>query len=295
MMRINILGLFFLLLPGISQSAEWSLKSSIDQFLGYDTNVRMQKKAEGSFNYKIIPVLTLTHKTDFSEIKADALYGTQIYTDIEGLNQDIQNYGLSGVYKTEQLDWGLALNHSATPTRNNAVQSSGVFDSSSINITQTVSPSLTYRVTEVDSLRLTPTYSVTSFSNTSALGTGTGANIFRDYSNANINLDWQRFWSERYSTSVSLFYSRFESDQNRATTLASSNFDSYGINFGNSYALSQKWNVSGTIGVRKTDSKNVTGGDSSSLGFRIFFQSLANTFKSRATSRTNECWRVFKL
>ncbi len=263
-MRLNKLGILMLCLPGVAQSAQWSLKGTIDQFLGYDSNVRMQEKAEGSFHYKLIPVLSFIHKTDATEVKANAMYGTQIYTDIIGLDQDIQNYDINGIYKTQQFDWGLALSHSATPTRNNADQSSGNFGASSINTTQTVSPSLTYRLSELDTLSFTPSYSVTTFTNADAAS-------FRNYNTLNLNLAWQRQWTERYSTTVSGFYSNFESEQNR-TLSNSSSFDSYGINFGNNYLVSQNWTLNGTIGIRRTDSQSGLGVGStpstdSSLGF----------------------------
>lgn len=292
------LGIILLLLPGFVLCAEWSLKSSIDQFLGYDTNVRMQEQAQGSFFYKIIPVLTLSHKTDFSEIKADALYGTQIYTDVTGFDQDIQNYTLSGTYKTQQIDWGLVLNHSATPQRNNALQNSGAFASNSVNITQSVSPSLTYHVNEINSLILTPSYSTTSFSNADI-------NTFRNYENLTINLAWQHAWTERYSTSLSPFYSKFKS--NGTSALSSINYSSYGINFSNSYNLSEQWQLSGTVGIRQTDtsgsstnsssqgfladlSANYTGDNiSSGVSFR---RSLAPSSFGRLQEQTDLSWTI---
>ncbi len=295
-----LLGIALFNAPGIAVCAEWSLKSSIDQFLGYDTNVRMQEKAQGSFLYKIIPVLTLVHRTDVSEIKADAMYGTQIYTDIVGLDQDIQNYGLSGTYKTERIDWSLALNHSSTPSRNNATQSSGNFGATSINTTQSISPTLTFRLDEIDSLILAHTYSQTSFSNSSA-------DNFRNYNTNNISLAWERTWSERYSSSVSTFYSIFESQTPITLAQPSSNFDSYGINFSNNYLWTEKWKLAGTIGVRQTESK--TGSTtSSSVGFLAdigadytgdnfnsginFNRSLSPSNQGRLQEQTGISWNI---
>ncbi len=254
------LGIVIFLLPSFGFCAEWSLKSSIDQFLGYDTNVRMRQDAQGSFFYKIIPTLTLSRKTEISEVTANAMYGTQTYTDVSGFNQDIQNYGLNGIYKTQRFDWGLTLNHSSTPSRNNALENSGNFAANSINTTQTVSPSLTYHISEIDNLTLTPSYSATSYTNASI-------NNFRNYNTTNIDLAWQRMWTERYMSSISFFYSIFESQQGSNSSGSSSfNYDSYGINFGNDYALTEKWKLSGTVGVRQTES-TTDFGSSSSAGF----------------------------
>lgn len=254
------LGIVIFLLPSFGFSAEWSLKSSIDQFLGYDTNVRMQENAHGSFFYKIIPTLVLSRKTEVSEITAEAMYGTQAYSEFPAFDQDIQKYGLNGFYKTQQFDWRLALNHSATPTRNNALENSGNFSANSINTTQSILPSLTYHISEIDSLILTPSYSTVSF-------TSANVNNFRNYDSTNIGLAWQRVWSERYMSSISFFYSIFESQQGSSSSGSTSfNYDSYGINFGNEYALTEKLKLSGTIGGRLTD-LTTPQGNSSSAGF----------------------------
>ncbi len=248
---------------GSAGAAEWSVKGTVDQFLGYDTNVRMQNNAQGSFFYKIIPVLTLSHKTDVSEVRASALYGTQVYTDFPGFNQDIQNYDLAGNYKTERFDWGLALNHSITPTRNTALQNSGNFAVNAASTTQSVSPTITYHLSEIDNLTLAPSYSVTTFSNG-------GSGVFRNYNNLNINLAWQRTWTERYTTALSFFYANLDSKQGSVADPTSFSFDSYGVNLTNNFALTERWKLAGTVGIRKTDSTNDQG-NSSSIGFLADF------------------------
>ena len=262
MMRsfLALIGGLSLLLPNLSQSAEWSLKGSLDQSLGYDTNVRMQPEAQGSFKYMIVPVLTFLRRTDVTEIQADASYGTQVYTDIPQFNQDIQHYGLRGLYKTEKLDWGISSSYSITPSRNNAVQDSGNFNSNATSDTWSVSPSATYKIDEINSLSLTPSYSETSFTNASA------SDNFRNRSNTNVNLGWQRLWTERYSSTVSLFYSNSESQQGSTIAQSDFAFDSVGINLSNAYTWSEKWKFEGTIGGRHTDSKS-NGISSSSIGF----------------------------
>ncbi|MBK8815779.1 MAG: hypothetical protein IPN42_09860 [Methylococcaceae bacterium] len=258
-----VVGVVLLAASGSALSAEWSLKSSIDQSLGYDSNVQMQQNAQGSFFYKIIPVLTLSHTTDVSEIRADALYGTQVYSDLPGFNQDMQNYALSGKYKTERFDWGIALNHSITPTRNNALQTSGNFSANAVSTTQSVSPSLTYHLSEIDNLTLASSYSATSFDNATN-------DLFRNYNNLEINFAWQRTWTERFSSSLGLFFSNYESKQSGSSQTSNINFDSYGINLTNAYNLSEKWKLSGTVGIRQTDS-TISSVTSSSVGFLADF------------------------
>jgi OMPG-porin 1 family len=250
----------WLLLPQLSHGAEWALKAAVDQDLGYDTNVLMQQNEQGSFKYMIVPTLTFIHRTDVSEVQADASYGTQVFSEIPQLNQDIQNYSMRGLYKAERFDWGASWNYAITPTRNNAVQSSGNFNSASVNNTWSISPFVTYKINETDSLSLTPSYSESAFTNANA------SDNFRDRTNTNINLAWQRLWSERYSSSISFFYSNSQSEQGSSNAQSSFSFDSVGLNLTNSYAWSENWKLDGTVGVRHTDSE-IDSIKSDSMGF----------------------------
>lgn len=275
---LSIVGLCILFVPRLSQGVEWSLKGSVDQSLLYDDNVLMLEKnqpsreSRGSFQYRIIPVLTFQHKTDVSEIHANALYGTQIYTDIKGLDQNIQNYGIGGIYKTKRFDWGLAANLSITPSRNTAVQNSGVFNTNSEMTTWSVSPSLSYKIDDINSLILSPTYSETTFTNpgSSTVNSGVFNNNFNNNDSTRIDLTWQRLWTERYTSGVSLFYSNYNTQQLQLGSISGlstpSSFDSIGINFSNAYLWSEKWKLMATVGGRQTESDN-SGVRSSSFGF----------------------------
>ena len=245
--------------PSLSYSAAWTLAGTVDQSLGYDTNVRMRGDQQGSFEYKITPVLTFSRKTETTEIQADASYGTQVYTDIVGLDQDNQKYGISGLYRMERFVWGLSGGYSVTPTRNTAINDSGDFNASSENTTWSVSPSLTYKASERDSLVLSPSYSESSF-------TGADAATFRNRNNININLGWQHAWTERYSTTSSVFYSTSDSQRGSTAAETQTSFDSVGINLSNTYKLSEQWNLNGTIGIRHTESE-IDFLKSSSFGF----------------------------
>ncbi len=255
-----------LVLPVYVQAAEWSITGDVKQNLSYDDNVflRSDSDRKGSFEYRIIPTMNFLHKTDVSEVQASASYGTQVYSNpaFNSLNQDIQNYGLAGFYKTERIDWGLNWNYSITPTRNNAQADSGNFDATASSDRWTVSPSATYKISELDSLSLVPSYSESSFSK----GDGTG---FRNYETKNVNLTWQHLWSERYSSSLSAFYSNFLSQSGIASDFGGTQqitYDSLGLNATNAYRWSDNWNLSGTIGFRETESE-VNAQKSSSFGF----------------------------
>jgi hypothetical protein len=260
-----------LLSPGLSQGAEWSLKGSLDQSLSYNDNVFMRSdNPQASFQYRILPVLTFQHKTDVSEIHANALYGTQIYTDIENLDQKIQNYGLGGLYKTQMVDWGLSANLSLVPTRNTGYTNGGVFNTNSETTTWSVSPTASYKFDEINSLVLTPTYSETTFTRSGSTTNQGLNNNFSNNTSVNVNLAWQRLWTDRYTSSVNLTYSNFNTQQqvtnSGSTRPISSSFDTVGINFSNTYLWTENWNFMGTVGVRHTES-NIGTVSSSSFGF----------------------------
>lgn len=279
---LALVSLNLLLLPGLSKAAEWSLQGSLDQSLSYDDNVFMRPdnfvppqddkdQSRDSFQYRIIPVLTFMHKTDVSDIHADVLYGGQIFTDIPELDQKIQNYGLGSVYKTESFDWGVDANLSITPSRNTALQNSGIFNTNSDRTNWSVSPFVSYKIDEINTLTLTSSYSETTFSNINTDTTDTDEfnNNFNNNDSTEIDLAWKRDWSERYNSALSLFYSNFNSQllrQNNSGALNPISFDSVGINFSNTYSWSENWNLLGTVGGRYTESTS-NGSNSSSFGF----------------------------
>ncbi len=227
-----------------SKAAEWSLNAAIKQDFGYDDNVRMSVDPQASFLYQITPVLNLFHKTSVSELSANASYGYQHFFDISELNRDFQNYGINGIYRMERIIWTLNTSYSIAPARDSAEQDSGVFGVDSEKTSRSISPSVSYQLTELDSLNFSPSYSDATYS----------TNDFTDYENKALNFSWSRKWTERYTSSVSVFYSKYESTRDSEVNGLSSTSDSVGINFTSTYLVSEKWDIFGTIGGRVTES-----------------------------------------
>lgn len=280
MRRLTLAVTFTLLLPGYVLCDEWSVKGNVNQSIAYDDNVFMTPDracAQGdefscpqdSFKYVINPLLTMQHRTDNTDVSAHASYGTQIYTDIEGFDQDFQSYGLNGLYKTEKIDWGLNWNYAITPTRNTAVQTSNIFNNNSSQNSWSVSPQATIRIDDIDSLIITPSYSETTFDKVPG---SQNNNFFNDNQSYNINLAWQRLWSERYVSGLSFFYNKFDSQVQRNATDTNgrilrdnrgriiventpSTFDNFGINLSNTYLLSDNWKVAAILGGRYTETE----------------------------------------
>ncbi len=280
------------LLPSLTSGSEWSVKGFVDQNLSYDDNVCMRPDEQlvdrqcqsrlpsrsgsqgfqtrrGSFKYMIIPVITFQHKTDVSDVAASASYGTQLYSDMVGFDQDIQNYDIRSSFRTEKFVWGLGADYSITPSRNSASINSGVYSNNSNQNTWRISPSATYKIDEINNLVLTPTYSETSYTQ-SANGQGSQAGGFSNNRAFNIDLAWNRLWNTRYLTGLSFFYSTFESQvplvTRQGTRSDPTTFDTFGINFSNTYTLSDHWTLVGVIGGRYTESKYLNN-NHNSFGF----------------------------
>jgi predicted porin len=225
-----------------SPAAEWKMESSINQSLSYDDNFRMAEEPVGSLIYQLTPTLNLARKTEVWDAATEASYGVQSYSDSATQDQNPQRYGFNTQYRTERSSLGLGSSYSITPTRNTALLDSGNFVSDAVGENWSVTPSYSYKMTELDSLTASAIYSKTTYS--------TGD--FSNNDNQSINLGWQRQWSERLNYSVAAFYSKFESQQSSSNVSS----DSYGINLSTNYMLSELWQLNGTIGGRITDTTN---------------------------------------
>ncbi|WAK01150.1 hypothetical protein [Methylobacter sp. YRD-M1] len=230
-------------------AAEWIVDGTVNQSLSYNDNVRMlPENAEGSVVYNLTPTLNFARMTEVWDIQGRASYGVQHYTDIEELDQNPQDYGLSTVYRTERSNTGLSASYSIVPSQNFAEQDTGNFATNAKRNNLTVTPTYSYRFTELDSLISSASYSKSTYSNPGSGNNDTIINNFNDNEVKSINVGWQRQWSELFAQSISVFYSNYNS-----TGRINSESNSYGINLTSSYQLSEEWQFSGTIGGRITD------------------------------------------
>lgn len=248
---------FFIVWSQLAHSAEWKVDANIAQALSYNDNVRMQNEAQGSMLYRITPVFNAFRATENSKLLAHVSYGTQIYTDIPELDRDTQNYGVEGSYNTELFDYSLIFNYHVAPARNTAESDTGDFATNADKTTWSLSPTISYRLSEVDSLSLSGNYSESKYS----------SGNFADTENFSVNLAWQRQWTERYSGSVSISYSKFDSIN--IAIAQSTTSESFSLNISNQYLLTETWNIFATVGGRYTETQQT-------LNFGVF-NSTINT------------------
>lgn len=247
MSKTNLVLTLFLLYSPTNYADQWRVDAKIKQDFAYDDNVRMsQDNPQGSLEYKFTPVANFSLKTDNFFVHASTSYGLQRYPQISSLNRTTQAHTIGMNYLTERSEWTVNATMNVAPSRNTAVEDSGVFSSDSQKTTLMVNPFFSYKLTELDVLKLTANYTQTTYSTTD----------FSNYQSHLINFAWQRQWTERYSSSISASYSTFQSSSVRLNTKLNSG--TYNLNFGSTYAISEQWDITGTIGGRFTKSENTS-------------------------------------
>ncbi len=245
------------------KSDEWKVDADVHQDISYDDNVTMRENAESSGIYRISPTVTLSHKTQVSEVSASATFGLQRFFDLPELDREDQTYGLAGKYATKNTFWNVTSYYSLTPSRDTAELQSGDFGTDSEMATFYLAPSFTYLLTDRDRLRLSYQYNNTAYS----------TNNFSDFEDNRINLSWSRVWTERLSTGFDVFYSNYDASNTGRLNANHTISDSFGLNISSSYLLSEKWKLNGKIGGRYTLSEVTPHGglstEKGSLGFLI--------------------------
>ncbi len=267
------------------KAAEWAVDADVLQSLSYDDNVILREEAEGSFIYNITPIVSFYHRTDSSELTANASYGYQHFFDIPTFNREHQEYGLDWQYNMDRLKWGLATTYSIAPSRDTAEEDSGDSETDADKTYFFISPSVSYQLTELDRLSLSANYSDNSYSTSE----------FADSVSKRVNLTWSHKWTNRLRNSVNIFYSMFDSDRTSAENpidfqknreidrqkqiirafnrlpgrvllipdtpkdlgLLDIETISYGINFSMYYSLSEKWEIFGGVGGRLSETEFV--------------------------------------
>ncbi len=259
-LKFSWLILFPFIITFSVKAAEWSVGANVNQNISYDDNVKMRENdKEESLIYSVSPVINLTHKTDVSEISASASYGFEhFFSGISGLNRDrhTQKYGLKGHYvMTERLGWGLSSDYSIAPGRDTADTGDGNgFFGESEKTLFSISPSVSYQLTEQDEIMLSGGYTDASYDIDNPNDIRGEDNFPSDYETIFISLGWSRSWSERFTTSIGASVSKYESTRKFGNSLSTTS-DSAELTVSLSYMLSEIWELYGEVGGRVTETE----------------------------------------
>ena len=222
----------------VAQAAEWSLTSTLNPSATYDDNVFLRENAQSSTHYAMSPTITGSRTVENSDISLSLGYQIDRYTSLPSIN-DTENpfIRLNSYYNAERSQYGLSASYVESTSRSTALLETGDFATQSIYRSRTISPSYSYQLTERDSLSLNGSYSERLSSSTQLSDTETKS----------ISAGWQRQLSERLSAGVTAAIYNYKSD---GLTLLTDD-DDYNLSTTFNYALSELWNISGAVGLRK--------------------------------------------
>lgn len=231
-------------------AAEWSIKPIFNPNVEYDDNVLLSSTdEEGSFKFSVKPSVEAGYATESANLGIVAGYNVSRYGALSRLNEDDPFFRFFATKNTERAEWGLTASYSEDASRNTAEEDTGNFSSTSVITSRSISPSYTYSVSERDTLSLNASYSEREYS----------TNEFSDNETKSLSASWQRQYSERLSGNILTSYSLYES----GTSLSGTENDTYGLSVGANYLFSERWTLSGQVGTRYLEQKQIVSGISS--------------------------------
>lgn len=252
---------------GSNQAAEWSLTGSVNPSIRYDDNVFLSTNERSSFKFSARPSLQLKRAIENAAVTVNTGYQIDRYSSISSNNTENPFLNIGGNYTTERSTYGIRANYSQNTSRSEALENSGDFETQSTVTNRSFAPSYSYQLSERDSLSLNLSYSEREYSTAN----------FADNKTKSISLGWQRRFSERLNGGLNLSLSNYESDN----TSFINDDDNYNLSTFVSYALTELWNISGNIGIRRLDSERTN-----KLNDVVLKQtSTAPSFNIRASKR----------
>lgn len=250
--RLRAIGIFssYLVFFVDGFAANWSIEAQLNQSLGYYDNVRMTTQAQGSMQYLITSILNMGYTTEKTSVLASASYGEQRYFNLTKLDNYLQNYTLNSFYLTPRTRWEFSASFNVAPSRNTAFQDSGNYVSNAQKYNLSLSPSISYQMTELDSLVLSFNYTDTSYSTKDLSGN----------QSQNIQFNWQKKWSERFNQGLTLAYSQviFEPNANTDSLQQNSQNNSYSMTLSGNYLYTPTIKFNMNIGGRFTETQTPT-------------------------------------
>jgi len=240
----KFIGLFalaasYIIIPSV-QSAEWSVTGMLNPMIMYDDNVLMAENETSSFHNSMSPTMTFSRQQDDNNASLSLGYTINRYTSLSYLNTQDSFIRFNSGYQTERSNWGLDASYVESSSRDNAATDTGDFTTESTVITETISPSYSYRLTERDTLSVNGSYTEETFSTTD----------FSASESISLNTGWTRQFTDRFNGGLNLSVTRFQSPGLRA-----SNEDNYNLSSSINYDYSEIWNIDGNIGIRKLNSQ----------------------------------------
>lgn len=252
---------WFVMAVFIDAHAEnWKIDATVNQSLGYDDNVRMYPKneAKGSIEYTLTPQLRFGRFGQSWDVSGTFNYGWQKYIDMPIMDNNPMSFSANTAYRWDRLSSGLTFNYNETSSRNNSYyfgnsseeldpnNNTRDFSNNSTSVSLGISPSLSYSLTQLDTLTLSGQYRQTTYSAANNISSLNSSSSFKDNDSQGMSVGWSKIWTPRLSHNVSSSLTHYNFGQGSS--------DSLNLNLGGNYKLSQLWQVDGTVGGYATDS-----------------------------------------
>jgi len=230
----------------VLQAAEWSLSGTANPSLEYDDNVFMRDSDKsGDYHARVKPTLKIMHQLENTETSVTAGYVLDRYDALSELDTENPFISMNTQYNTQRSQWGLGVNYAESTSRDDAADDTGDFETNSISITESISPSFSYQLTERDSLSVNASYSTQEYSTVD----------FSNSRNRQLSTSWQHQFTERFNGGVSFSFSNNKSNNVNSFT----DDDTYNLSLTTNYDLSEVWGINGSVGVRQLDSERTDG------------------------------------
>ena len=243
-----------ILLSNNVSAAEWVFNAQADPKFKYDDNELLREDELDDFSLNIDPTLSLSRSLENSTSEIRLGYRISRYQDLKELDKENPFASFNSTYATERSTYGLKLDYAERESRDIAEEDTADFSNISTTITKSISPSFSYRLTELDTISTSLSYQTRKQSDDSSnnnLILGSSSNL-TDNETASLNLAWQHQYTERLNGGLSFTYVNYQAESDRLDN----QYDSYSLGLTSEYQLSELWSVNGLLGARYLDSVN---------------------------------------
>lgn len=243
-----------MLLSNNASAAEWVFNAQADPKFKYDDNELLREDELDDFSLNIDPTLSLTRSLENSTSEIRLGYRISRYQDLKELDKENPFASFNTTYATERSTYGLKLDYAERESRDIAEEDTADFSNISTTITKSISPSFSYRLTELDTISTSLSYQTRKQSDDSSNSNsilGSSSNL-TDNETASLNLAWQHQYTERLNGGLSFTYVNYQAESDRLDN----QYDSYSLGLTSEYQLSELWSVNGLLGARYLDSEN---------------------------------------
>lgn len=223
-------------------AAEYTVTPAFNAKMTFDDNIFLTEPATFSRIDEFNPSIRAQRQTETGSIALTLGTNIQRYSAVESLDGENPYLNFNAGRQLERLEYDVAASYREDLARDNAATDSGVFGSEARVTSRKLSPSLTYRLTERDSLITSLTLDDSRYS--------TGE--FSDNETISWMAGWQRAITERLTTGLSFGYVDYSSE----SPTFSSESESESLSLIVNYDISETLRMEASAGRRRqtTDS-----------------------------------------